>query len=55
MILDSKLRGTLDQGHGLLVLFEDEVQDDAYASALTVMDKLSTVVEGLSGKAAKLR
>jgi 26S proteasome regulatory subunit N6 len=55
MILDGRLSGTLDQGRGQLVLFEDSMEDETYDAALGVIDKLGVVVDGLFAKSQKLR
>ena len=55
MILDGRLLGTLDQGRGQLVLYEDADVDEAYDGALGVLDKLGSVMDGLFAKARHVR
>jgi len=54
MILDHKLRGTLDQGSGNLVVFDDEVEDKLYPAALETIQALGKVVEHLHKRSVKL-
>ncbi|KAI9223017.1 PCI domain-containing protein [Blastocladiella britannica] len=54
LILDGKIKGVLDQGVGILVIF-DEVKDDAtYTAAIDTIKKMGTVVDALYQKAATL-
>jgi len=55
MILDGRLLGTLDQGRGQLVLYDEADADEAYEGALGVLDKLGGVVDGLFAKAKRVR
>jgi len=52
MILDKKFRGILDQGNGCLVVFEDDVQDKMYSSAIQSIGNMDKVVQRLGEKAA---
>ncbi len=47
MILDKVIIGVLDQGAGCLLIFDETHRDEAYDSALTTIEKLSRVVDGL--------
>jgi 26S proteasome regulatory subunit N6 len=50
MILDKKLAGTLDQGAGCLEVFAPESRSQLYEDALSIMDKLGSVVDTLYGR-----
>jgi 26S proteasome regulatory subunit N6 len=54
MILDKKLNGILDQGLGQLIIFEDEVTDTTYVSALETVKGMDEVVDSLFRRADKL-
>lgn len=47
MILDKVIIGVLDQGAGCLNIFDETHRDESYDSALSTIDKLSNVVDGL--------
>ena len=47
MILDQKLKGTLDQGHGVLFVFEDESVRTTYDNALKTILNTSEVLDTL--------
>ena len=55
MILDKKLSGTLDQGRGTLIVFEEPAADDAYTSGLEAVSKMNGVVDQLMKRAEGLR
>ena len=55
MILDEKLKGTLDQGIGNLILFRDDELDPMYKNSLQILDNMESVVEALFEKTKKLR
>lgn len=54
MILDRKFHGILDQGEGVLIVFEDAASDKTYESALDTIDNMGKVVDTLYQKAKKL-
>jgi len=54
MILDKKLRGVLDQGEGVLIVFEDAPRDKTYEIALDTIHSMGKVVDTLYQKAKKL-
>lgn len=54
MILDRKLAGVLDQGAGLLVIFDSITEDKAYEAALGLIQNMGKVVDALYHKAKRL-
>lgn len=54
MILDKKLKGVLDQGEGVLIVFEDSPRDKTYEIALETVHSMGKVVDTLYQKAKKL-
>lgn len=54
MILDKKFSGILDQGTGVLIIFEDQTIDKTYESAIEVIHAMGKVVDALYHKAKKL-
>jgi flagellar biosynthesis component FlhA len=54
MILDKKLAGILDQGAGVLEIFEVEAEDATYAAAIETISHTGQVVEALYRKAERL-
>jgi len=54
MILDKKLNGTLDQGIGVLILFDGEVIATTYDNALKTIKNTSTVIDTLYSKSKAL-
>lgn len=54
MILDAKFHGILDQGEGVLIVFEDTPVDKTYEMALETIQSMSKVVDTLYQKAKKL-
>lgn len=51
MILDKKIEGTLDQGNGCLILFDEMKCDDLYNNALGLVKNMNVVVDKLFDKA----
>lgn len=54
MILDKKFHGILDQGEGVLIVFEETPVDKMYETALETIHHMSKVVDTLYQKAKKL-
>jgi 26S proteasome regulatory subunit N6 len=54
MILDEKLKGTLDQGAGVLIVFDEAAEDETYDAALATIKELGLVVDKLKSKAVNL-
>jgi 26S proteasome regulatory subunit N6 len=54
MILDKKFSGILDQGEGVLIIFEDTATDRTYEAALDTIQSMSKVVDSLYQKAKRL-
>ncbi|XP_024374418.1 26S proteasome non-ATPase regulatory subunit 11 homolog [Physcomitrium patens] len=54
MILDKKFAGTLDQGAGCLIIFDDVKPDGIYPSTLETICNISKVVDSLYLKSAKI-
>jgi 26S proteasome regulatory subunit N6 len=54
MILDKKLHGILDQGEGVLILFDEQEEDDTYSAALDTIVNIGKVVDALYQKAKRL-
>ncbi|KAL4505921.1 hypothetical protein ABPG72_013682 [Tetrahymena utriculariae] len=55
LILDKKIDGTLDQGTGCLILFDDIKCDDLYKNAIEHNQQMEIVVEKLFEKAKLLK
>lgn len=51
MILDRKLRGTLDQGQGVLILYEDDAVNGIYANSIASIKNTQAVLDVLCKKA----
>jgi len=54
MILDDKLKGTLDQGVGVLIVFDEEQVSSTYDNALKTITNTSEVLDTLYGQAKQL-
>ncbi|CAL1292657.1 unnamed protein product [Larinioides sclopetarius] len=54
MILDKKFNGILDQGEGVLIIFEDTPINETYEKTLETIQSLGKVVDALYQKATKL-
>ncbi|KAL0267889.1 UNVERIFIED_CONTAM: hypothetical protein PYX00_010033 [Menopon gallinae] len=54
MVLDKKLNGILDQGAGVLIVFEETPLSKTYETALEVIHHMGKVVDTLYQKAKKL-
>lgn len=54
MILDKKFHGILDQGEGVLIVFDETSVDKTYEMALETIQSMSKVVDTLYQKAKKL-
>lgn len=54
MILDKKFHGILDQGAGVLIVFEEAAVDKTYENALETIHSMGKVVDALYAKAKKL-
>ncbi|CAL8074213.1 unnamed protein product [Orchesella dallaii] len=54
MILDRQLNGVLDQGEGMLVIFDTIQEDKAYDAALGLIQNMGKVVDALYHKAKRL-
>lgn len=54
MILDKKFSGILDQGEGVLIVFEETAADKTYERALETITNMGKVVDTLYQKAKKL-
>ncbi|CAL5336811.1 unnamed protein product [Camellia sinensis] len=54
MILDKKFAGTLDQGAGCLIIFEDPKPDAIYPATLETISNIGKVVDSLYVRSAKI-
>jgi 26S proteasome regulatory subunit N6 len=54
MILDKKFSGILDQGAGVLVVFDEMPKDKTYETSLETIQSMGKVVDALYVKAKKL-
>lgn len=54
MILDKKVNGILDQGDGVLIVFDETSKDQTYESALDTIQSMGKVVDSLYGRVKKL-
>eukprot|EP00249_Psilotum_nudum_P007981 c20955_g1_i1 orf=217-1512(+) len=54
MILDKKFAGTLDQGAGCLIIFDDPKLDDIFPATLDTISNISKVVDSLYQRSANI-
>ncbi|CAH1790270.1 unnamed protein product [Owenia fusiformis] len=54
MILDRKFSGILDQGQGVLIIFEETPEDKTYGNSIDIIHSMGKVVDSLYSKAKKL-
>lgn len=54
MILDKKFAGTLDQGAGCLIIFDDPKTDAIYPATLETITNMEKVVDSLYARSAKI-
>ncbi len=54
MILDKKIPGILDQGEGILIVYEENAPDKTYEIAMETINSMSKVIDTLYEKAKKL-
>ena len=54
MILDKQFSGILDQGLGVLVVFEENQENEAYKGALDTIKGMGEVVDNLYGKVKQI-
>ena len=54
MILDKKFAGTLDQGAGCLIIFDDPKTDAIYPATLETISNIGKVVDSLYVRSAKI-
>lgn len=54
MILDKKFEGTLDQGNGCLIIFDEVKQGELYSSAMETLENMDNVVDKLFEKTQQL-
>nr|GEU74087.1 26S proteasome non-ATPase regulatory subunit 11 homolog [Tanacetum cinerariifolium] len=54
MILDKKFAGTLDQGVGCLIIFDDPKTDAIYPATLETIENMGKVVDSLFTRSAKI-
>lgn len=55
MILDQKIEGTLDQGRGCLIMFEESEDNNAFEYSIDTFSKLSNVVDALFERTKQLK
>ena len=55
MILDEKIRGTLDQGRNCLIIFEEEEPTEMFDHAITTFKNLDQVLDSLYEKTQKFK
>lgn len=55
MILDEKIRGTLDQGRNCLILYEEDEPTEMFDHSLTIFSNLESVLDSLYDKTQKFK
>ena len=55
MILDEKIRGTLDQGRNCLIIFEEEEPTEMFEHAIGTFTNLDQVLDSLYEKTQKFK
>ena len=55
MILDQKIEGTLDQGRGCLIMFEETEDNNAFEYTIDTFGKLNNVVDALFERTKQLK
>ena len=55
MILDEKIRGTLDQGRNCLIIFEEEEPTEMFDHAIETFNNLDQVLDSLYEKSQKFK
>ena len=55
MILDGKIRGTLDQGRNCLIVFEEDEPTEQFEHSLATLKNLDGVMDALYEKAQKFK
>lgn len=55
MILDEKIRGTLDQGRNCLIVFEEDEPTEMFDHAITTFNNLDQVLDSLYEKTQKFK
>lgn len=55
MILDEKIRGTLDQGRNCLIIFEEDEPTVMFEHSLETLGNLDSVLDALYDKAQKFK
>lgn len=54
MILDQKLRGSIDQERGILIIIPEEAKSEVFEQSLTIMNNLDGAVDALFERSSKL-
>ena len=54
MILDKKFSGILDQGSGVLIIFDEAEIDKTYEASIDILHHFSKVLDSLYQKAKKI-
>jgi 26S proteasome regulatory subunit N6 len=54
LILDKSLNGILDQGQGVLIVYENSGSDQTYSTGLEVISRMGKVVDSLYSQTKQL-